>query len=98
MLVELSYVLFTFLLVAYGIWCYSKKRERILLHLTLSFAFLASSTTLQMLKVLLFGKFGIFVLRLIELSGLALFACFTILAAITLREAFGDANRSKKQE
>lgn len=86
MLIELNYVFFSFLLVFYVAWRYFKRRERHILYLTLSFAFLALSTTLQMLNSWIFGTQPIIMLKFLELGGLALFACFTICTVIALRK------------
>lgn len=95
MLVELNYVFFSFLLVVYIAWRYSKRRERGLLYLTLSFIFLASSTTLQMLNSLIWvygTQPSVTMLRLLELNSLALFACFTISAIIALGKILETSN------
>lgn len=89
MLVELNYVFFSLLLVIYGVWRYFKQRKRHLLYFTLSFAFLALSVIVRMFSsiVLVYGiHSNVTVLRLLELGGLAFFACFTITAVIALRE------------
>ena len=91
MLIELNYVFLSFLLVAISAWYYSKHREKSLLYLTLGFTFLALSATLQMLNSLTWIYEiinNITILRLLELSGLAFFACFTICAIIALRKIF----------
>lgn len=88
MLVELNYLFFSLLLVFYSAWSYHRRREKNMLHLTLCFTFLMASIILQMLT----STWWVYVmhvgisLRLLELSGLALFACFTITAIITLRK------------
>ena len=95
MLVELNYVFFSFLLVIYSVWRYHKLRERGLLYLTLSFIFLASSTTLQMLNSLIwfYGiPFTILMLRLLELSPLAFFTCFTVCNIIALGRILKTSN------
>jgi len=88
MLTELNYVFFSLLLVIYGVWRYYKQRKKHLLYFTLSFTFLGLSSIFQMLGstlIYLGIYFNVTVLRLIELIGLALFACFIIGAIIALR-------------
>ncbi|MDH5733090.1 MAG: hypothetical protein OEY88_04825 [Candidatus Bathyarchaeota archaeon] len=88
MLIELNYVFFSLILVIYSAWHYFRKRNRHLLYFTLSLTFLALSATFQMLSSTLI-HLGIYlhvtVSRLLELGGLALFACFTIGAIIALK-------------
>lgn len=93
MLIELNYVFLSILLVVYGAWRYFKRKEKHLLHLTLSFTFLTLSAIVQMftsprlIYVLAYViPINVTVLRLLELVGLALFACFIISAIIALRE------------
>jgi len=89
MLVELNYVFLSLLLVIYGVWRYFKERKRHMLYFTLSFTFLTLSAIFQMLSSMLIYLgiyFNVTVLRLLELGGLALFACFTICAIIALRK------------
>jgi len=60
-----------------------------MLYFTLDFTFLALSAIVRMLSstILVYGiYFNILVLRLIELSSLALFACFAICAIIALKK------------
>ena len=88
-LIELNYVFFSLLLVIYGAWRYYKQRKRHLLYFTLSFTFLTLSVIFEMLSstlVYLGIYFNVTVLRLLELGGLALFACFTICAIIALKK------------
>ena len=88
MLIELNYVFFSLLLVIYGVYRYYKQRKRHLLYITLSFTFLTLSVIFQMLSstlIYLGIYFNVTVLRLLELGGLALFACFTISAIIALK-------------
>jgi len=95
MLVELNYVLFSFLLVIYSVWRYHKLRQRGLLYLTLSFIFLASSTTLKMLNSMIWSYGNppsILMLRLLELSPLALFTCFTVCSIIALGKILKTSN------
>jgi len=88
MWVELNYIFFSLLLVVYSAWRYSKRRERVLLYLTLGFTFLTLSTLLQILS----SSWWIYIsqlkiqYRLLEISALALFAGFVISAIIALRE------------
>jgi len=89
MLVELSYIFFGLLLMIYSIWRYYKQRKSHLLYFTLSLTFLALSATFQMLSsatVYLGIYFNVSMLKLLELGGLALFACFTICAIIALKK------------
>ncbi len=87
MFIELSFVLFSLLLVIYSAWRYLKRGTRGLLYLTSSFGFLMLSTTLQMITSLIWN-YGISatvtLMRLLELCGLAFFACFTITAVVAL--------------
>lgn len=89
MLIELNYIFFSLLLVIYGAWRYFKQRKRNMLYFTLSFTFLALSVIIQMLSstILVYRiYFNVLVLRLVELSSLALFACFTICAITALKK------------
>jgi hypothetical protein len=86
MLIELNYVLFSSLVLVYSLWRYFKRKERGMLYLTLGFTFLALSTTLQMLNSLIWYGTPAILIRVLELSSLALFACFTITTIITLRK------------
>lgn len=90
MLIELNYVFLSLLLVIYGAWRYYKQRKRHLLYFIPSFTLLMLSVIFQMLSstlIYLGIYFNVTVLRLLELSGLALFACFTICAIIALKKA-----------
>jgi len=94
-LIELNYLFFSLPLLIYSAWRYSKRRERNMLYLTLGFAFLSASTTLQLINSLiwLYGiQVNITIQRLLELAGLAFFACFTITAIIALREISKTSN------
>jgi hypothetical protein len=66
-----------------------------MLYLTLGFIFLSASTALQLINSLIW-TYGIPVsltmLRLLELGGLAFFACFTISVIIALREITKASN------
>jgi len=86
MLVELNYVVFSFLLATISAWRYFKRREKNMLHLTLCFTFLTLSITLLLLDSLMWFPATITTLRLIEVTGLGLYACFTICAILTLRK------------
>ena len=89
MLVELNYVFFSLLLVIYSMRRYFKQQKRHMLYFTLSFTFQALSAIFQMLssKMVYLGiYFNLTVLRLLELSSLALFACFTICTIIALKK------------
>ena len=89
LLIELNFVFFSILLVIYSSWRYFERRGRGLLYLTLSFTFLMLSTMLHMINSLIwiYGVSATITLtRLLELCGLAFFACFTITAVIALRE------------
>ncbi len=94
-LIELNYLFFSLLLLIYSAWRYSKRRERSMLYLILGFAFLSASTALQLINSLIW-TYGISVslimLRLLELLGLAFFACFTISIIIALRELSKTSN------
>lgn len=97
MLIELNYVLFSVLLWGYSSWCYFKRREKGLLYLTLGFAFLTLSTMLQLTNSLIWAyriQASIMMLRLLELCGLALFACFTISVVVSLKEISKKSNRT----
>jgi hypothetical protein len=88
-LVELNYVFFSLLLVIYGVWRYYKQRKKNMLYFALCFTFLALSAIFQMLSstlVYLGIYFNVTMLRLLELSSLTLFACFTICAIIALKK------------
>lgn len=93
MFIELSFVLFSLLLVIYSAWCHHKRGSKGYLHLTLSFGFLTLSTTLQMI-ISLMWTYGvsdsIVLIRLLELLALALFSCFTITAVVALRKICKD--------
>jgi hypothetical protein len=88
MLIELNYVFFSLLLLIYCIWRYLKQRKKHLLYFALCFTFLTLSAIFQTLNSTLpYGiYFNVTVLRFLELSGLALFVCFTICAIIALRK------------
>jgi len=88
MLVELNYVFFSLLLLIYCTWRYFKQKDKHSFYFTLSFTFLTLSAIFQTLSSILpYGiYFNVTVLRLLELSGLALFACFTISAIIALKK------------
>lgn len=88
MLIELNYVFFSLLLLVYSAWRYFKQRKKHLLYFALCFTFLTLSSIFQTLNSTLpYGiYFNVTVLRLLELSGLALFACFTICAIIALKK------------
>jgi len=88
MLIELNYVVFSFLLAVYSARSFFKRREKHLLYVTLSFTFLAFSATVQMLNSLIggYGTQPIVILRLLKLGGIALYACFAISAIIALKE------------
>jgi len=87
MLVELSYVFFSFLFVIYSVWCYFKRKDKHLLHLTLCLAFLAMSVTFQMFSTTVwFYRTPIAIRRFLELSGLALYTGFTVCTILVLRK------------
>lgn len=88
MLIELNYVFLSLLLLIYCAWRYLKQRKKHLLYFALCFTFLTFSTVFQTLNSTLpYGiYFNVMVLRLIELSALALFLCFTICSIIALRK------------
>jgi len=89
MLIELNYIFFSLILVIYSAWHYFRKRNRHLLYFTLSLTLLALSATFQMLSLTLIYLgiyFNVTALRLLELIGLALFACFTICVIVALKK------------
>jgi len=89
MLMELSYVSFSLLLTAYALWRYFMRREKGLFYLSLGFTFLTTSTILQLVESLVWiygSQVNITALRLLELGGLALFACFAVFVALALKE------------
>jgi ABC-type bacteriocin/lantibiotic exporter with double-glycine peptidase domain len=88
MTVELGYVIFSLLLAAYTSWRYLKRRERGLLYLTISSVFLPLSALFQTFSStwrIHALQLGISI-RLLELIGLSLFACFIISAIIAVRK------------
>jgi heme A synthase len=86
MLVELSYLFFSLLLVIYCAWRFFKRKGKIMLHFLLSLIFLASSLSVQAAISItpIYGTQPLVIVRLIELSGLALFAGFTIFLVLAL--------------
>lgn len=89
MLVKLNYVIFSVLLLIYISWRYFKQRKSGLSYLTLSSIFLILSTTVQMIssQKWIYGiPTNLTLKRLLELCGLALFACFTITAVVGIRK------------
>jgi hypothetical protein len=85
MLIELGYVFFGFLLIAYCLWRYLKQKEKRLLYLALGFVFLLLSILSQMLtstRWLYLIPLGVPVWQLI---GLGLFACFVITIVASLK-------------
>jgi len=84
-LVELSYVFFSLILLIYGLWVYSRRKERPTLYLTLCFAFLASSMTLLFLNSFAWFPATRITIRLIEIAGLGLYAGFAISLIIALK-------------
>jgi len=96
-LIALNYVFLSLLLVAYSVWRYYRQRKRHLLYFTLGFTSLALSAVFQMLDstmVYLGIYLNIRVARLLELGGLALFACFTIFAILAAK-ASSSSNQQK---
>lgn len=95
MLIETNYVFLSLLLLIYSVWHYLKRKERGWLYLTSGFTFLTASTTLQLINSLIWLH-GIqanrITLRLLELAGLALFACFTICTIMALRKISKTSN------
>jgi hypothetical protein len=85
-LVELCYVFFSFLLMIYGAWVYSRRRERSQLYLILSFASLTLSMTLLFLDYFVWFPATRTVIRLIEIAGLALYASFVISLIMALKK------------
>jgi len=94
MLIELNYVFFSLLLVIYGAWRYFKRKEKHMLYLTLSFTFLALSAIIKMLTLPILVYINVKVLRLLELTSLGLFACFTIFTMIALRRISAKTSNS----
>jgi len=87
MLVELSYVFFSFLLVIYSAGHYFKLKDKHLLYLTLCLTLLSLSVMLQMLSTtILFYGTPLAALKLLELMGLALYGSFTVCTIIVLRK------------
>jgi hypothetical protein len=89
MLVRLNYVIFSVFLLIYISWRYFKQRKSGLRYLALSSIFLILSTTVQMIgsQKSIYGiPTNLTLKRVIELGGLALFACFTITAVIGVRK------------
>jgi len=89
MVIELNYVLFSFLLAIYSAWHYFKRKDRYLLYLTLCFTYLLMSNILPMF-VSISWIFGIQIdsttIWFLELGKLVLYACFTVCAVIALRK------------
>jgi hypothetical protein len=87
--IEFSYFLFSLLLTAYAMWRYFMRRERGLFYLSLGFTFLTTSIILQLVESLIWiygSQVNITTLRLLELGGLALFACFAVFVVLALKE------------
>ena len=97
MLIELNYVFFSLLLVIYGAWRYFKRKDKYLFYLTISFTFLALSAIVQTLTspklAIYIIPFDTPVLKLLQLGGLALFACFTICTIISLRKIIHETTK-----
>lgn len=88
-LAERNCIFFSLLLVVYSVWRYFKQRKTHMLYFTLSFVFLTLSATLLMLSSTMYFYgiyFNISMLKLLELSGLAFFVCFTICTVIALKK------------
>jgi uncharacterized membrane protein len=86
MWIELGYLVFGLLLIAYGFWRYQKKREKKLLNLALGFVSLLLSILLQLLtstRWIYLMPLGIPV-WLVQLVALGLFACFVITIVMNL--------------
>jgi len=90
MITELSYVLFSLLLVIYSAWRSFKRRERNMLYMTLGFTFLTLSITLLMLDSFVWFPATVTMLRLLEVSGLGLYACFIVCAIVALKKNVQD--------
>ena len=89
MLIELNYVFLNLLLVIYSSWHYLKRKNKYMLDLTLCLTFLTLSAALQLSDSLIWVyqiPASITVLRILEVGGLGLYACFTICAIMTLRK------------
>jgi len=89
MLVELNYIIFSVLLLIYVSWRYFKHRKSGLRYLALSSVFLILSTMVQMIssQEWIYGiPTNLTLKRLLELCGLALFACFIITTLMGIRK------------
>ncbi len=87
MLIELTFILFSSLLLIYSASRYLQRRIKSLLYFTVGFAGLTMSMTLLLLDSLVWFPATITMLRLIEIAGLGLYMCFTIMAILALRES-----------
>lgn len=94
--IEFSYFLFSLLLTAYAMWRYFIQRERGLFYISLGFTFLTTSTILQLVESLIWVYVNITTLRLLKLSGLALFTCFAVLVVLALKEISKKPNEHFK--
>lgn len=88
MLVELSYLFFSLLLVIYCVWRFFSRKERSMLYFALCFVFLAFSVLFQAVVSLgnVYGTQSLVIVRIVELTGLAFYACFAIIFIVGLRE------------
>jgi len=87
--IVLAYFFLSLILVVYAAFRYFRQRNRDLLLFTLSFAFLAASTTPQMIEEMAnsYGVyFTILTQRILELTALALFVCFAATAVFAIME------------
>jgi len=85
-LIESAFILLSSLLMIYSAARYVKRRIKSILYFTVCFAFLTLSITLLLIDSLAWFPATITMLRLIEITGLALYTCFIIIAIIALRE------------
>ncbi len=86
-LIELIFIFFSSLLLIYSASRYLQRRIKSLLYFTVGFACLTLSMTLLLLDSLVWFPATITMLRLIEIAGLGLYMCFTIMAILALRES-----------
>jgi len=86
MLIDMNYIFFSFLLVAYSTWLFVKRKEKASALLILCFAFLTLSILLQLLSSSWWNYTTLQRIhpRIFELAGLASFASFAITAILAL--------------
>jgi hypothetical protein len=95
LVIELSYVLFSLLLLAYSTRQYFKQKQKGVLYLSMGFVFLTCSSTIQLITSLLW-YYGIYLTittsRLLDLTALTMFAIFTITTIIALGKIIKTSN------